>query len=265
MSGKKIGAVFLQIHLGPDVSTRELIFSAWFGIIGPIFCFLFDPIVFQRTSLVRPTALGGVLAEYYLFAYLGAGIGILTLILQLLWAKRLRMGGGVVAGVLLSGALVALLIGLLILPYSAFGIIVFGIGLLGFIPFLTSLVFFRNGLRALRQAKNRIPKSSLILSITLGIIIAIGIPGIVNWGSSRFVEQSIETIHHGDAQQTEASIQRLKHAFWCNVSCFDDMVEYYQYRIFANDSERARFADAYMEITGDDIKDRRRELYPWYR
>lgn len=264
MSVKETRARFLQGYSKPDVSTRELIFSAWFGVIGPVFCFLFDPIVFQRTSTIRPTSLGGVLAEYYLFAYLGAGIGILTLILQLSWGKWLRVGGGFVAGVLLSGALVALLIGLLILPYSVFGVLVFGIGLLGFIPFLTSLVFFRNGLRALRQARNRIPKPSLILSITLGIIIAIVIPGIANWGSSRFVAQSIDVILYGDAQQADASIQRLKHAFWCNLSCFDGMVEYYRDSIFGNGSEKVQFAEAYMEITGDNIEDRKRELFGWY-
>jgi hypothetical protein len=257
MSEEETRAGFLHGYLEHDVSTREMVFSILFGILAPIACFIFDPIVFQRTSL------GGVLADYYLFAYLGAGIGILTLILQLVLGKRLRMGGGVVAGILLSGAVVALLIGLLIFPISLLGILFVGIGLLGFIPFLTSLVFFRNGLRALRQAKNRIPKSSLILSITLGIILAITIPGVANWDSSRFVAHSIDTLLNGDTQQAEESVQRLKHALWCNVSCFDEMVEYYEYRIFANDSERDRFAEVYMEITGDDIRDRKRELYPF--
>jgi len=257
MSGKKIGVGFLQRHLRADVSKGQMIFDIVFGILAPIVCFIIDPGVFQRT------ALGGLLVDYYLFAYLGAGIGIITLIFQLSWGKRLRMGGGIMAGVLLAGALVALLIGLLILPTSLLGILAYGIGLLGFIPFLTSFVFFRNGLRALRQAKTNIAKSSLILSITLGIIIAIGIPSIANWGSSRFVAQSIDAILHGDTQQAEASIQRLKHAFWCNVSCFDDIVDYYHGIIFVDNSARDQFTEAYMEITGDDIKDRRRELYPW--
>jgi hypothetical protein len=257
MSEKETRAGFLLRHLESDVSTREIVFSALFGILAPIACFIFDPLVFRRTSI------GGVLVNYYLFAYLGAGIGILTLILQLSWGKQLRMGGGVVAGILLSGGLVALIIGLRIFPYSAFGVFFVGIGILGFIPFPTSLVFFWNGLRALRQAKNRIPKSSLILSIALGIIIAIGIPGIANLGSSHFVAQSIDTILHGDAQQAGASIQRLKHAFWCNISCFDDMVERYHGNLLASRSEKDQLAEAYMEITGDDISDRRRELYPW--
>lgn len=255
MSEKETRAGFLHGHLEPDVSTREMVFSALFGIIGPIVCFIIDPMVFRRTFI------GGVLVDFYLFAYLGAGIGILTLILQLSWGKRLRRTGGVVAGVLLSGALVALLIGLLILPYSAFGILLYGFGLLGLIPFPTSLVFFRNGIRALRQTQNRMTKSSLRLSITLGIIIAIVIPGIANWGSSRFVAHSIDAILSGDAQQSEASIQRLKHAFWCNVSCFDDIVEYYDGRLFNNNSERERLIKAYKEITGDNLEGRRREIY----
>jgi hypothetical protein len=259
MSGEETRVGFLHRHLEPDVSTREMVFSILFGIIAPIVCFIIDPLVFRSTNLE------GVLVDYFLFGYLGAGIGILTLILQLSWGKQLRTGGGVVAGVLLSGALVALLMGVIILPYSIFGILFAGIGLLGFIPFLTSLVYFRNGTRALRQAEKRMTKSSLRLAITLGIIIAIVIPGIANLASYRFVAQSIDAILYGDTQQAEASIQRLKHTFWCNLYCFDDMVKQYSGGIFANNAARDQVAEAYKEITGDNIEDRRWQLYPWYR
>jgi membrane protease YdiL (CAAX protease family) len=40
-----------------------------------------------------------------------------------------------------------------LLPFSAIGLLAFGLGLLGFIPFVTALVYLRNARQAWRQAR----------------------------------------------------------------------------------------------------------------
>lgn len=171
-----------QVEFAPEVTKGQIIFDSIFGVIAPILCLILDPMVFRN-----PEAMRGELVEYTVFAYLGMAIALPTLILQLSLGKRLQKWGGVMAGILLAGALVAFLIGVRLFPLALVGML-FGVGsrqfimallaLFGLVPFLTSFVFIRNGRRALRQAHQEVSDIVLALSFFLGVLIALGIPGI---------------------------------------------------------------------------------------
>ena len=59
--------------LGP-ATTPQIIFDVVFGIVGPVLCFVFDPVVFRGDFLSEP-----LYADYQLFAYLVSSIEISVL------------------------------------------------------------------------------------------------------------------------------------------------------------------------------------------
>lgn len=175
-----------------DATRGQIIFDVVMGILMPIVCLVCDPVVFRRDGLFSIfvwtsdrgapynslTLLGG--AHFYIPII---GFGIVTFALWLLLGTRLKWGLGFVTGILLVGSLFALTIGAILLLPSAAGLATYGIGIFGFTPLFTSIVFLRNGVRMLRQANGHIDRiwlvSSLLLSITFTIAIIWYLPGIL--------------------------------------------------------------------------------------
>ncbi len=146
----------------------QLVYDVIFGIVLPILCFKFDPIVFSGrgagTDIVP-------IAQFRSFVYLFSALSIVTLVVWLLTYRALKSAGGIIAGVLLSGAVCSLLIGVLILPLSIIGLM-FIIGALGFTPFFTAFVYLRNGVRAMKSAGFYISYSKLVSSLLSGAFLA---------------------------------------------------------------------------------------------
>lgn len=115
----------------------QLVFDIVFGVLLPIGCLIADPIVF-RAGLGDP-----LFGRYALFAYMVVGSAIFALIFWLLW----RGLPAFLAGFFLADAIFALMLGVVLLPFSAMGLAI-GIGVLGFSPFLTFVVFYGHSLRA---------------------------------------------------------------------------------------------------------------------
>jgi hypothetical protein len=61
----------------------------------------------------------------------------------------------------------------------------------------------------------------------------------------------------GETQQAEDAVQKLKQAFWCANSCFNDMWAYQQEE---NQARREFLKKAYEDITGNDIESTLRSL-----
>lgn len=97
----------------------------------------------------------------------------------LIWGNRLRWLSGVLAGLFLVSGAVALTIGIVIFPYSLFGLI-FLIGALGFTPLFTGIVYLRNGLRAVKAAKPIFAKKTLAYCILLSSLASGVIPYVIN-------------------------------------------------------------------------------------
>jgi hypothetical protein len=163
-----------------DPALRWLVFDILFGIVAPIFCLANDIILFADEGLF-----GGdtVLGWLRVFAYLAIAGGMLTLVIWLAFSRFLGVGSSVVAGILLVGAPFASIIGIILLPWSVVGLVFVGLGLLGFVPFVTAIVYYRNGRRAwdlAQQASVQHPTAIKVAAV-LGAVLVLGIPAVMQW------------------------------------------------------------------------------------
>jgi hypothetical protein len=239
---KKVG--FWEKQTPDELSKKQKWFDLIFGVILPIVFLYFEPIV--RSD--------GLWGDYRLFANLAISIGIIFLLLQLYWPKRFQEFQAVKTGVLFIGGMFALLLGIVMLPLSLLGIGFFWIGLLGLFPFFTAFVFLRNSDIALSQAlKTSLNFSRLITGIVVGIILALGVPGIIQFGTTHYVDKSIEMVINGDIEEGNQGVRRLQWAFWCSTGCYDDIV--WAYREEWDKSRKEYLLDVYEDLTGEDLQD----------
>ena len=127
-----------------DAPTRaQRRFDVTFGVLMPAACFVFDPIVFKSWSGYG----GGIYSEYQPYAYTISAFEVVALCTWLFAPRRAGCRPAALTGVLLAGAVFAFAVGVAILPFSCFGLIVL-IGALGFVPFPTAFVYLRNAWRA---------------------------------------------------------------------------------------------------------------------
>src|SRR5882762_1519627 len=135
---------FWRRQFAAEATTSQLVFDVLFGIIAPILCFAFDPIAFRNGFGGGP-----LFAQYQVLVYLFSGLEIVTLVPWLFLREQLP-GKRLIGGILLAGGIFCAAIGCILLPFSLFGLLFYFIGAFGFIPFLTAIVYFRNGCRAYR-------------------------------------------------------------------------------------------------------------------
>jgi hypothetical protein len=133
-----------------SVPTRSQdLFDGIFGVILPVLCFVADPIVFKGGVMDAPW-----LEHYQVLAYLVSVVEMGVFIVWRTFRKQLTAFSAPFAGVLFAGGLISTSIGIAILPLTLFGLLVL-IGILGFVPFLTAFVYFRSGVRAMKdQVRN---------------------------------------------------------------------------------------------------------------
>jgi hypothetical protein len=231
------------------VQWRRLITDILFGVIAPILSLILDPIVFRGgTGLLGSGS--PVLPQFRVFAYVAIPIGVITLT-GWLWRRfHLHAWSGFIGGILFAGALFSLLVGLLILPVTLFGIVL-GIGLLGFIPFFTAIVLFRNAREAINDVGNQLNVKGVVASVVLGMVVAVAIPGAIHLGAEAYVTGGIEQVRSDDIQTVKAGTEWLKNAFWCDADCFRPLETAYEAPI--SESRRMMLAAAYRQITGRDI------------
>lgn len=237
---------FWRRQFQPQATTKQTVFDVLLGVVLPVLCFIFDPIVFRGNMMGRP-----LFGQLQLLAYSVAFIEIATLIIWLVWRKRLGAHATAVGGFLLTGALISFIIGLAILPFSILGILVV-IGILGFTPFLTAFVFWRNGRRAINLYPVGTSRGRKLVAFALGLLFVLCGPSAAQFEISRAAASSLSDILEGDEQNAEAATERLKLLNYLTDTSTDDIVWAY---IREQDTlRRARLAHAYMRITGKDIE-----------
>jgi hypothetical protein len=231
----------------------QLIYDIVFGIIAPIFCFWFDPIVFQDW-LFSSGGGQGILARYKLLVYLFSAIAICTLGLWLRFETQLKKQSGMIAGVFFTGALFTSVLSLVLAPFSVAGIFVYGIGILGFIPFFTSYVYWRNGFRALKQAKASLSRQKRVWSIISGIVLLIAIPSGVDTALFRLASESLRVALSGtaDAVLKEKATARLKYLKWYIDA--NEIVDAYQTE--TDSIRKDKLAAIYQSLRNQDIGER---------
>jgi hypothetical protein len=255
---------FWKRQFSEEITPLQNWFDVAFGVIVPILWLVFDPIVFRDSSL----GVGGkgYLSHIRLFAYISIGFGIITLSIWLLSRnRRANILVGFISGILLASSLLAMALGVYILPVSLLGLflglwgLLFAtIGILGFIPFLTAFVFLRNGIRAVRITQPYKNKILLSVAMLIGIIFVVGVPFCVQWKASKFVSQSIYTIIHGDKEEVDLAVNNLQTVFWCSNLCYDEIV--WAYAEEENEDKLRLMSNAYLRVTGNEIEERLRRL-----
>lgn len=166
-----------QFSLPPTLGQRK--FDYTFGVVLPIVCIAADPIVFRSWMFDRQNE--GLLIEYKVFSYALSSVSILTMTAWLLWGKKL---GGVrpfLGGLFLVAAIVSTLVGVAIAPLSAFGIIFYGLGLLGFVPLFAGFVYLRNAFRTLEASAEDLPIGYVVRAAMLAALYALVVPLVLNF------------------------------------------------------------------------------------
>jgi hypothetical protein len=216
-----------------------------FGVVLPVICFVFDPIVFKGSLLGNE---GAWLGDFKFFAYVLSFVSVMAMSAWLIWGAKLKWLNGFLAGLFAVGGLISLGIGIVIFPISLLGLIVL-IGVLGFTPLLTSIVFFRNARRAFHSAELFLEKSVLIRAFVLtGMFSAI-----VPWVLNVQIRKDLDEMSKGDAQVIRAKTRRLKYV--APLVNFDSLARQYATENNAINSERkAALAEAYQELTGKNLE-----------
>ena len=226
-----------------DEQTRSQNKFDWaFGVIIPVICFFFDPIVFTEQSG------GALLGTYKPFAYLLSFGLIMTMMAWLLWGAKLKWANSLLAGLFTIGSLVSLIIGIILAPFSLIGLIVL-IGALGFTPFFTSFVYLRSSVRAFRASLPFLDPGMAARSFALSAIFSAVVPYVVNVEITYLVMEMATA----DARTIQRSAAKLK--FVSPLVNLGPVADRY-YR--SSDDERRSprmqsMAEAYEELTGKPI------------
>lgn len=157
-----------------EVRRGQKKFDWIFGVIMPVICIYFDPIVFRHTFGSE-----AYLARIATFSYVLSFVAIIATMAWLLWGDKLKWVNAPLSGLFAVSSAAAFAIGIYIAPLSAVGLIIL-IGALGFTPLFSSFVFLRNAVRAYRAAKPSLENDLLQSSFALSAVASAVIPYLLN-------------------------------------------------------------------------------------
>ena len=236
---------FWRRQFQKEATAAQKKFDWIFGVVLPVICFVFDPVVFKGSLLGNE---GAWLGDFKFFAYVLSFVSVMAMSAWLIWGAKLKWFNGFLAGLFAVGGLISLGIGIVIFPISLLGLIVI-IGVLGFTPLFTSIVFFRNALRAFHSAELFLEKSVLIRAFALtGMFSAI-----VPWVLNVQIRNDLDEMSKGNAQVIRVKAQRLKYV--APLINFDFLARQYTSENQTLHPERkAALAEAYRELTGKNLE-----------
>lgn len=189
---------FWRRQFQKDSTAAQKNFDWAFGVILPVVCFVFDPLVFKggaaEFGAIKP------------FAYLLSFALVMTTSAQLIWGEKLKWLNAFSAGLFAVGAAISFCIGICLLPLSLIGL-VFIIGILGFTPLFTSMVYLRNAIRSYHSAKPFVEKRVLRNAFVLSAIFSFVVPYVVNVEIKKAMNEMI----NGDAQTIRSNARKLKY------------------------------------------------------
>lgn len=237
---------FWERRFGTGPAHSQRTFDWVFGVIMPLVCFVFDPFIF--TSRWERSLLGGIRPFAYILSY----VSIMALIAWFLLGKRLKWLNAFLAGLFGVGAVISFALGILLLPFSLFGLLLV-IGILGFTPFFSGTVYLRNAVWAFRAAGPFMEKRTVILSFMLGAVLSIAVP----WTVNAHIKREFDRMQTGNAEEIRAAASRL----WYVKPLIDVSPLAIQYHRPSGEGlgpERAQaLAEAYRELSGKDIEKNR--------
>ncbi len=164
----------------------------------------------------------------------------------LIFGEKLKWLNGFLAGLFFLGGIVSLAVGIVLLPFSLFGLIIL-IGALGFTPLFTAVIFLRNSFRALHASKGFLAKEVRAYAFAFGIIFSASL----TWTINSEIKKSLRWIEVGNSQIAYDESRKLK--YFAPLVNFDTLVLTYRY--LPKESEKSKaIAEIYKELTGEDIK-----------
>lgn len=231
-----------QFQIEPTQGQR--LFDATFGIVLPVVCFFFDPLVFRGGFVHGPLA-----GDYKPFAYLLSFVSIMALLAFKLWGEKLKWLNGLLSGLFAAGATVSLIVGILLFPFSVMGLIFF-IGILGFTPLFTAFVYWRNAIRAHKTALPILGQALSARTMILAALFSLTIPAVLNSN----IQNQIETMKTGNAEEIRSAGQKLKYvAPLADFSSLRNksLGKYDSNGNLIEDEESRAFAESYKMLTGE--------------
>ena len=236
---------FWRRQFRQETTQSQTIFDWLFGVIIPTICVVADPVVFKG-NFFR----GALLGQFRPFAYLLSFVCILAMAAWLIWGARLKWVASPVAGLFLLGSGISLLVGIVILPVSLLGLIVL-VGAAGFTPLISSVVYFRNGIRAYRAAVPGLGDEVARRFALLAGLFAFVTPYVINIQISHIVSEV--------AQADAATVGRegLKLKYISPLVNLDPVSFRYHERAEPDEKNSPRMrelAKLYQEVTGKDIE-----------
>lgn len=216
-------------------------FDWLFGVILPVICFAFDPIVFRGLGMGK----GALLGDYKPFAYLLSFPLIMAMAAWLIWGGKLKWLNGFLGGLFLVGGVISLGIGIFLIPFSLLGLIIL-IGILGFTPLFSSVVYLRNALRAFRASKPFYAKKILTYSAVLGGIFSLVVPYVIN----AEIKKTLDGMIGGDVQTIHTNANRLK--YLSPLVNFDKLGG--RYCGSPNSEEHQALTEKYRQLAGKNIE-----------
>lgn len=226
-------------------TNSQTTFDLIYGVLLPIACFLFDPLVFKGDWWGA-----AMLGTYKPFAYILSFTSIMSMLAWLIWRDRLKGVAAPLAGLFAVSGIVSLIIGIIIAPLSLLGLIVL-IGALGLTPLFSSIVYLRNAVRAYHAAKPFTDQTVRIYSVGLAALFAVVIPYVVNVE----LENAMGDIKHGNDSAFRSGTWKLRMA--APLVNFDYLALYY-HRLPDEKQmtpEAAKIAEFYEEMTGREMEE----------
>ncbi|MDB5338895.1 MAG: hypothetical protein JWN70_4514 [Planctomycetaceae bacterium] len=174
---------------------REPFIAVLLGIILPLACLACDPIIFSR-GVTQP-----ILGPYRMLCYKYIAISMLSLIAWLIS----RQWPSLFTGLLLGGCVFAMLLGMVILPISFVGLMVF-IGIFGFSPFLTAATFWHCAMHARERAGSGFRRGVAVTAFSLFL----AVPPSTQAAVCYLTDNLLTEMTTGSDQTAEQAIGRLK-------------------------------------------------------
>jgi hypothetical protein len=185
---------FWRRQFQSEPTTVQRVFDWAFGVALPVICFVADPIVFKNWGGRGD----GFLSNYAPFAYVLSSVSVISMIVWLTFGQRLRLANAAFSGLFAVGAIISLIIGLVLFPFSLLGLIVL-IGALGFTPLITSIIYLRNSYRAFSMVEATEPKRLIVHAFLLSALFSVVVPYAINVqiGSWKSPVKFIREIYYG--------------------------------------------------------------------
>lgn len=166
---------FWRRQFQPEPTGLQRSFDWLFGVILPIICFFADPLVFRTWTGEGP----GILGSYMPFAYALGFASIVSMAVWLKWGHGLGAANAGFAGLFAIAGVISLVVGVILIPFSLLGLILL-IGALGFTPFFSAVIYFRNSCRAYMRAEPAVTRSLLNHAFLLSALFSLVVPYLVN-------------------------------------------------------------------------------------